>query len=785
MSAPDQYADRVLDAALTLAAAGVAVFPVRVRIVTDDQGRRCKDVAPIGAWRQASSTEPAVVHGWYGPGGRWRGASLAIDCGKSALVVVDCDGATGIAAWDRLGTEHTTAATWVARTPGGGTHWYYAADPDHPVGIDSSGKVADHVDVRGDGGFVIVAPSRDERGAYTWVEGVPEWGALPVRPTVVADRMAARRDRGAARSPSLRPAAAPGGPVPRAYADAAYTEVITELAATTHGRNAALNGAAYRLGRFVAAGALTEAEVRDGLERASDLNGYLAKDGSGAVTATLCSGLESGMTDPHPGPATRRAPAAARPVRTTLVTPDPPAETPDTSPSQCVPGVMVGDGDPAALLRDLLDQLRTWHHLDDAAHIVAALAAAATSQYADIGEEAAWLLIVSVPSSGKTEATNLLGPIADERMDQVTVAGLLSWSGRGRTAVPTGVLTRVQTGLITIGDLSTLLASSDRGGRDEVFSVLRRVYDGHVTRALNPAPLTWIGHVNLVGACTRAIDRYSAHDAALGSRWLLVRLPDRDTAQRREAAALARRATSKMRIEAARLAQLCVQSARARAETVVVPDAVEQTIEDAALVLCWGRASVPRNGYGRREITGQADVEEPMRIIQQLGLFARGLLALGLDVEQTIAVCRRLALDSMPGNRRAVLEALVTLHDTPPIPAKIDATGIEPDNVDLGGYAAPEITRCDLRGHTTARVAREARMHRHVAAMVLEELELIGLVVDSAAPTDLDGIDADGYTDDPRARRASWRLADSPDAALLAQVVRGPHFLSERTTGSA
>lgn len=40
--------------------------------------------------------------------------------------------------------------------------------------------------------------------------------------------------------------------------------------------------------------------------------------------------------------------------------------------------------------------------------------------------------------------------------------------------------------LITFGDLSSLLATSDRGNRDQVFGLLRRAYDGHVTRDVTP-----------------------------------------------------------------------------------------------------------------------------------------------------------------------------------------------------------------------------------------------------------------------------------------------------------
>jgi hypothetical protein len=85
-----------------------------------------------------------------------------------------------------------------------------------------------------------------------------------------------------------------------------------------------------------------------------------------------------------------------------------------------------------------------------------------------------------------------------------------------------------------------------------------------------------------------------------------------------------------------------------------IPEEVSDAIEDAALVTCWGRASVPRSGYGWREILDVPTVEEPMRLVQQIAAIARGLFGLGLGDDAVIALTRRVALDSIPAARRAV-----------------------------------------------------------------------------------------------------------------------------------
>lgn len=186
----DDYADALLAAALKYAAAGLYVFPVRVVRVSSADGDR-KKVWPIGTWRNASTRDESTIRQWY-TGAAWRGTSLAIDCGKSGLVVLDGDGDAGMAALHELAEQGMPIGS-AAGTPGGGQHWFYAADPERPISIDSSGKVAPGVDVRGVGGFVIAAPSRDWRGAYRWADEPKYWDGLDQIPEIIIDRMGAKR----------------------------------------------------------------------------------------------------------------------------------------------------------------------------------------------------------------------------------------------------------------------------------------------------------------------------------------------------------------------------------------------------------------------------------------------------------------------------------------------------------------------------------------------------------------------------------------------------------------
>lgn len=154
----------------------------------------------INNWDEVSTTDPDQIGRWLGPTGNFRNASLAIDTGKSGLVVVDCDGPAGVSNWEEFRRTHNLSGTWVAHTPGGGQHWYYRADPERPV-HNSTSKIAPKVDTRGvkrggggTGGCVIAPPSGDTRDFRRWgAEGEPARDQLPVVPVAVVDAINGKR----------------------------------------------------------------------------------------------------------------------------------------------------------------------------------------------------------------------------------------------------------------------------------------------------------------------------------------------------------------------------------------------------------------------------------------------------------------------------------------------------------------------------------------------------------------------------------------------------------------
>jgi len=360
--------------------------------------------------------------------------------------------------------------------------------------------------------------------------------------------------------------------------------------------------------------------------------------------------------------------------------------------------------------------------------------AAAVGVSAELDGDPLWGQIVGAPSGGKTEAIDLMAGVTDEKVDDLTGPALLSWT-KGKNPRPTGVLTRIGArAFLTVGDFSTVLADSDRGARDKLFSLLRRAYDGEVTRDVGnmPGQLSWSGRLTLLAACTPAIDNYSSHTDALGPRWLYCRLADVDEAAKREAARKRRETRDLAEKQAAAVdyARCLVEHARRRVKDTQLSESTYEAIEDAAIVTCYGRADVPRSAYGRREVEGVATIEEPPRLVHQLTALSRSLVALGESEQSAVAICRQCALDTIPRPRLTILAALST---------------------------GEELTVSDLY--------RATGLHRVVVRRSLEDLQVVGLT-DCPLDKALDYEEPGAATGAPK----PWRL-DGDYGVLASRVL--------------
>jgi P4 family phage/plasmid primase-like protien len=159
----------MMDAALRYAARGWAVFPVWPptpeggctcgRANCDSPGKHpLGSLVPRGLL-DATTDRETLTRWWTAQ----PGANIGVAAGASGLCILDIDthDADGFTTWAELTERHGIAGdTLTAITGGGGRHLFYAAPPDlHPPA-----KLGPGVDVKANGGYVVLPPSRHASG---------------------------------------------------------------------------------------------------------------------------------------------------------------------------------------------------------------------------------------------------------------------------------------------------------------------------------------------------------------------------------------------------------------------------------------------------------------------------------------------------------------------------------------------------------------------------------------------------------------------------------------------
>jgi Protein of unknown function (DUF3987)/Bifunctional DNA primase/polymerase, N-terminal len=294
-----------LTAALSLAAAGLTVFPAG------------SDKRPLlVGWQERASTEEEQVRKWWDS---YPAALPAIVVGRASLVAIDCDrhpgGNDGIKAFNELVSANGAklANVPMTKTARGGAHLFFRQPPGEPLG-NGRGELPDGIDVRGVGGFVI-APGAVLPDGKRWqsVNGRPlladafKAGSIPELPQWLADIIRPNRQANGealdeyARTAFSNIVEATDGSRGQAYAAAALQGAAAELSAAPTGkRNEMLNAAAFRMGKLIARDCVDEKTVADALLGACDANRYLREHGHRATRKTIESGIEAGRKEPHP-----------------------------------------------------------------------------------------------------------------------------------------------------------------------------------------------------------------------------------------------------------------------------------------------------------------------------------------------------------------------------------------------------------------------------------------------------------------------------------------------------
>ena len=146
-----------------------------------------REKRPLTAHGVKDATDlPNTIRAWWE---KWPDANIGLACGPSSGVyVVDVDVNDKVDGYASLKKLGPLPKTIVQDTPSGGAHALFKTDNPPP----NKNGLLPGIDIRGDGYYIIVAPSiHPNGGEYEWLEGASPWNIelaeYPdfMRPTVV------------------------------------------------------------------------------------------------------------------------------------------------------------------------------------------------------------------------------------------------------------------------------------------------------------------------------------------------------------------------------------------------------------------------------------------------------------------------------------------------------------------------------------------------------------------------------------------------------------------------
>jgi hypothetical protein len=242
------------DAALKYAGIGLAVFPLNGKLP-----------AMKGGYLIATTNSEKIRSWWDG---QFAGYNIGVATGSaSGVIVLDIDnkasqcGANGFASLETLIAEYGDLPASAIQWTGFGEHHFFR--PGSQTVRNSVGRIAPGIDVRGEGGYVVVAPSvhPDTGQPYSWKSERPPLPSEIVEAPAWLLRLATKRVQ--ANSVQLSDH---GRVVSSRYGQVALLEECSNIEQAKSGlQEITLNNASYSIGTLVGAGCLNYLEAYDAL----------------------------------------------------------------------------------------------------------------------------------------------------------------------------------------------------------------------------------------------------------------------------------------------------------------------------------------------------------------------------------------------------------------------------------------------------------------------------------------------------------------------------------------
>lgn len=265
-----------------------------------------------------------------------------------------------------------------------------------------------------------------------------------------------------------------------------------------------------------------------------------------------------------------------------------------------------------------------------------------------------WGFLIAPPGGTKTELISALSKVEGIYPLSDLTAQTLASGLRGEN---TSLLERLPSNaIVTLKDFTTVL-SMHRDARQVVLAQLREVYDGAYSKEFGTGKkVEWRGKLGLIAGVTPVVDQFTALYAALGERFLQLRIRHGSVEELAKKASRNRGKERHMREE---LAEAVAKFfAGLTIAEVLIPEPMLDRLIAAARFIALGRSQVIRESYHARDIELVPEPELPTRVLKQLTHFAvaHALLLGRTQVEEAeIDLAARIAHDSIPQNRLRIL----------------------------------------------------------------------------------------------------------------------------------
>ena len=268
-----------------------------------DYASRDRKVFPCGISKRpltknglkAATTDQETIRGWWT---KHPDASIGAPTG-GGFFVLDIDLPDGQAALDVLEKDNSPLPpTLEQRTGSGGRHLFFLVDTEIR---NSAGKLGKNIDIRGDGGYVILPPSSHEKGSYKWINS----NSMAAAPQWLLDKLTKKEQEKEPKKEQALVVSSNQTIIKGSYGRQALENEIIELKGTGKGsRNHQLNRASFSLGQLVAGGELNQGQVESDLLSAALSIGLSSEE----ANITIKSGMDAGMQDPRTAPQSNNTP---------------------------------------------------------------------------------------------------------------------------------------------------------------------------------------------------------------------------------------------------------------------------------------------------------------------------------------------------------------------------------------------------------------------------------------------------------------------------------------------